>query len=106
MTIQNNVPLSEILWYKIGGKTKYLLTCENRDDISEAIDFIKKEHVQRVFICGLGSNLIFSDDYFDGVVIRIVAKIDRHSGLSRISSSEQNERDAGLGQHDGKKSLF
>jgi UDP-N-acetylmuramate dehydrogenase len=73
MTIQNDYPLSEILWYKIGGKAKYLLTCENKDDMAEALAFIDKEKPNKVFICGLGSNLIFSDDYFDGAVIRIVS---------------------------------
>lgn len=73
MTIQNDFPLSEILWYKIGGKAKYLLTCESREDINEALTFIEKEKPNKLFICGLGSNLIFPDEYFDGAVIRIVA---------------------------------
>jgi len=73
MTIQNDALLSEVLWYKIGGHAKYLLTCENRQDITEALEFIKKEKPQRLFVCGLGSNLIFTDEYFDGAVLRIVS---------------------------------
>jgi UDP-N-acetylmuramate dehydrogenase len=72
MIIQKDFPLSQILWYKIGGKTKYLLEAENSEDIKKALDFIEKNNIQKVFICGLGSNLIFTDDYFDGAVIRIV----------------------------------
>lgn len=71
MQIHHDFDLSQILWYKIGGKAKYFLQCENRQDILEALSFIEKHHPKRVFVCGLGSNLIFSDDYFDGVVIRI-----------------------------------
>lgn len=74
MTIQHDVLLSEVLWYKIGGKVKHLLTCKSREDIWEALEFIKKEKPKHIFICGLGSNLIFSDEYFDGVVIRITAE--------------------------------
>lgn len=77
MTIQNDVPLSEVLWYKIGGKAKYLVTVENRNDIDEALAFIANEKPKKLFICGLGSNLIFSDDYFDGAVIRIVSSKDK-----------------------------
>jgi UDP-N-acetylmuramate dehydrogenase len=77
MTIQNDFPLSEILWYKIGGRAKYLLSCESRVDITEALAFIQKEKPNRLFICGQGSNLIFSDDYFDGAVIRIVSSEDK-----------------------------
>lgn len=76
MTIQNDFPLSEILWYKIGGKAKYLLTCESSKDIHEALAFIGKEKPKKLFVCGLGSNLIFSDEDFDGAVIRIVASKD------------------------------
>ena len=72
MKIQENTPLSDVLWYKIGGKTRYLLQCENREDILEALEFIKEHKPNKIFICGTGSNLIFSDDYFDGVVIQIV----------------------------------
>lgn len=77
MTIQNDFPLSELLWYKIGGKAKYVLTCESREDITEALDFINKEKPNKVFFCGLGSNLIFSDEYFDGAVVRIITAKQR-----------------------------
>ena len=71
MQVHHDFDLSQILWYKIGGKAKYFLQCENRQDILEALDFIEKHHPNRVFVCGLGSNLIFTDEDFDGVVIRI-----------------------------------
>lgn len=71
MTIKNNYPLSEILWYKVGGTAKYYIEAENKEDVLEALDFIKENKPQRIFICGLGSNLIFSDNFFDGVVLRI-----------------------------------
>lgn len=73
MIIQKNFPLSQILWYKIGGKAKYLLEVENAEDIKTALDFVEEKKIQRVLVVGLGSNLIFSDDYFDGAVIRIVS---------------------------------
>ena len=71
MIIKNDFSLSEVLWYKIGGKAKYFLSVENKRDILEAIDFVEKNHLDKIFVCGLGSNLIFTDDYFDGVVIQI-----------------------------------
>ncbi|HSW47933.1 MAG TPA: UDP-N-acetylmuramate dehydrogenase, partial [Candidatus Saccharimonadales bacterium] len=40
-------------------------------DIKEALEFVQKNNIQKVFILGLGSNLIFTDDYFDGAVIQI-----------------------------------
>ena len=72
MRIQNDFPLSQILWYKIGGIAKYLLEIENTKDLQQALNFIEKNNQKKILICGLGSNLIFLDDYFDGTVIRIV----------------------------------
>lgn len=74
MDIKKDFPLSQILWYKIGGKAKYLLEAQNKEEIIQALDFIEKNKVSKFFILGHGSNLLFSDDEFDGAVIRIVNK--------------------------------
>lgn len=76
MQIHEDYLLSQVLWYKIGGKAKYFLQCRNRDDIVEALDFIAAKKPNKLFICGQGTNLIFSDDYFDGAVIQIVTTAD------------------------------
>lgn len=83
MRIQNDFPLSEILWYKIGGRARHLLEVENAEDLQRALDFIEKNNQERVLICGLGSNLIFSDDYFDGTVIRMVKAEAKDSDFKR-----------------------
>ena len=71
MQVKNDFSLKDSLWYKIGGTAKYFLTCQSPEDIEEALGFIKKNNIQKVFILGLGSNLVFTDDYFDGAVIQI-----------------------------------
>lgn len=73
MTIHQNFPLAEILWYKIGGNARYLIDVENTDDVKKAIEFIKKEKIPHAFFIGDGSNLIFTDADFDGAVVRFVA---------------------------------
>lgn len=76
MTIHNDFPLSEILWYRIGGAVKYLLEVQSKEDIFEAFDFIQKQNIQKWFIVGTGSNLLVSDSYFDGAVIHLLRKVD------------------------------
>lgn len=71
MIIQKDFPLSQILWYGIGGKAKYLLTCENYQDILEALEFVDQNKIDKSLIYGLGSNLILPDVYFNGAVIHI-----------------------------------
>ncbi len=72
MQVDYDFTLSDILWYKIGGKAKYFIDCSTREDILQSVDLLDKNNVGRVFVCGLGSNLIFTDEYFDGAVIRVV----------------------------------
>lgn len=69
MDVYKDFPLSEILYYKIGGKAKFVLKIQNKEDLLKALDFIRKEKVERVLPVGLGSNLLVSDDFFDGVVL-------------------------------------
>lgn len=73
MQIHEDFSLDQVLWYKIGGRAKYFLTCKSRDDIVEALEFIKEKNPKKIFICGQGTNLVFSDEYFDGVVVQIVS---------------------------------
>ncbi|MBU4016248.1 UDP-N-acetylmuramate dehydrogenase [Patescibacteria group bacterium] len=79
MIIQKDFPLSQILWYEIGGKAQYLLEVEKAEDVEEALDFVEKNKIQRVLVVGLGSNIIITDDYFQGAVIRIVQHQSCHS---------------------------
>jgi UDP-N-acetylmuramate dehydrogenase len=73
MQIHKDFDLSQILWFRIGGKAQYVLQCHSRKDVFKALDFVEENHPKRIFVCGLGSNLIFTDDYFDGIVIQIGA---------------------------------
>lgn len=72
MHIYNDFQLADILWYKIGGRTKYLLEVQNTEDVLTAIGFIQNNDIKKIFVCGLGANLLFTDDYFDGAVIRFI----------------------------------
>lgn len=80
MIVQEHVDLSEVLWYKIGGHAKYLIECKILEDISQAFRFIQENNIHNIFVCGMGSNLIFTDHDFDGAVIRIV-KNDQLDGV-------------------------
>ena len=86
MIIYQDFELSNILWYQVGGKARYLLEVEKEEDIEPALDFVEEQHIQKVFVCGLGSNLIFSDDYFDGAVIRIAT--DKNSSESILMRTD------------------
>ena len=76
MDVHSDFEIRNELWYRIGGKVKYLIDVENKEDIKKAYEFLRKEKIKKVFFLGLGSNLIFTDEYFDGAVVRFVPSSD------------------------------
>lgn len=73
MKIHKNFQIANSLWYKIGDTVRYFIDVQNKEDIKKAYEFARQEKVKRVLLIGLGSNLLFTDEYFDGVIIRLVA---------------------------------
>lgn len=69
MHIYRDFSLSKILYYKIGGKARFVLKVQNKKDLLEALDFIQKNKTEKILPVGLGSNLLVSDDFFNGVVL-------------------------------------
>ncbi len=76
MQIYNNVLLSTILWYQIGGVAKIVIDVASKEDLYEALEYVKSNNISNVFVLGLGSNLLFSDDGYDGAIIRFQSQDD------------------------------
>ncbi len=56
-------------WFNIGGKSKLFYKADN---LKELINFLKKlNNQEKIFILGAGSNTLITDDFFDGVVIKL-----------------------------------
>jgi len=68
--IKENVLLKEYTTYKVGGKARLLVSPNNITDLILLLDFIKTNNIKYKII-GNGSNLIFSDNGFDGVIIKL-----------------------------------
>lgn len=68
--VKQNVSLKERTTFKIGGPAKYFLEARNKEDIMGAIDWAKEQGLP-FFILGGGSNLLVSDNGFNGLVIKI-----------------------------------
>ncbi len=91
MKVYPDFEIRNELWYKIGGKVRYLIDVNSRDDIKKAYEFLRREKIKRIFLLGLGSNIIFTDDYFDGAVIRFLP----NSNSIRLIKPHIIEADAG-----------
>jgi UDP-N-acetylmuramate dehydrogenase len=77
---QKDVLLSHLSTIGLGGKAMYFVSCESVEEILGTLAFAKERHL-RVQVIGGGSNIIFPDEGFDGLVIRVAMK-----GISLLES--------------------
>ena len=76
--ITQNEDLSLYSTYRIGGPADYFYKLKNADDLPAAISFAKEKNIP-YFLIGGGTNILFSDKGFRGLIIKnesakIVAK--------------------------------
>lgn len=70
VTIEQNVPLAPFTTIGIGGPARYFVRAVDIDVLREAIDWARDRSLP-LFILGGGSNLLISDDGFDGLVVHV-----------------------------------
>ena len=83
MEIKENIPLAPYTTLRIGGPAKYFIEVTNEQELNEGLAFAKARPSFAkgsplgelpVFILGGGSNVLFADKGFDGLVIRPLIK--------------------------------
>lgn len=98
-----NVSMSEHTTFRVGGPADVYARPNNTENLVLALKIAKEENV-RFFVLGRGSNLLFSDEGFRGVIISTEnlksinvegSKIFCECGVS-LTSLSQKARDAGL----------
>ena len=68
--VKENVSLKDYTTFKIGGKAKYFFVAKTKNELIKAIKVSKQLNLP-FFILGGGSNVLFSDKEFKGLVIKI-----------------------------------
>lgn len=67
--VKTNVSLKNYTTFKIGGPAKYFFTAKTKEELIKAIKAAKKLNLP-FFVLGGGSNVLFSDKGFNGLVIK------------------------------------
>jgi len=70
LKIREKVLLKDYTTFKIGGPARYFFVAKNKEDLKNAILWAKKKRLP-FFILGVGSNVLFSDKGFNGLVIKL-----------------------------------
>ncbi len=73
MRVLSNVSLQELTTLRLGGVARFFCRVTSIEELREALAYAK-EHQLPHFIVGGGSNILFSDDGFPGLVIRMDIK--------------------------------
>ncbi len=71
--IKENVSLAPYTTFKIGGPARFFVEVDDLQRLASVLKW-SKEHQQKIFVLGGGSNLLFMDKGFDGLVIKLKNK--------------------------------
>jgi UDP-N-acetylmuramate dehydrogenase len=70
LKILENILLEKYTTFKIGGPARYFIKAKTNDEVKKAIKWAKENNIP-FFILGGGSNVLFSDNGFKGLVVKL-----------------------------------
>lgn len=73
MKIQENISLAPYTTFKIGGPARFFCLVKDEDELIKAVEFANEKGL-RILVLGGGSNVLVSDDGFDGLVVKMEVK--------------------------------
>ena len=86
LAIQENIVLAPFTTIHVGGKARYFAEVTQPEEMIEAIQFALEKDMP-YYIFGGGSNIIFSDEGYKGLVIRNMVKdIDFEEGKLAVGA--------------------
>lgn len=92
MKIQENVSLAPYSTMRLGGNASYLVEITNENELLEALEYAASNNLT-VHVVGSGSNSIFSQNGFDGLVI-----VNRILGITETLKPDSLELEIGAGE--------
>lgn len=84
-TVLKDEPLYKHTTYRVGGPTKLFVKVQHVDGLIEVIKYCRKHRIP-LFVIGRGSNLLFSDKSFDGIIISLENMNQYHVNGSEVTA--------------------
>jgi len=84
--LRKNVSLKDLTTFKVGGKADYFIEISQKRKLIQVLRWAKKKNLP-FFILGNGSNVLFSDKGFKGLVIKIKNKKIRKTKKTLIAGA-------------------
>lgn len=92
LTLQNNIHLAQYTTFKIGGPAKFFAEVKIIDELKEALGYAREKNL-KIFVLGDASNVLFSDEGFDGLVILLRINELRVEGTKIIAGAGASVED-------------
>jgi UDP-N-acetylmuramate dehydrogenase len=73
LQIEEHVPLAPLTTIQLGGAARYFVRCRSTEELTEALGWVRKQKLSW-HVLGGGSNTIFQDSGFPGLVVKIELK--------------------------------
>jgi UDP-N-acetylmuramate dehydrogenase len=70
ITIKRNISLKNLTTFKIGGRAKYFTEIVSKKQLIQVLRWVNKKKLP-FFVLGNGSNVLFKDDNYSGLVIKL-----------------------------------
>lgn len=84
-TVFKDEPLYKHTTYRVGGPAKLFVKVQHVDGLIEVIKYCRKHRIP-LFVIGRGSNLLFSDKSFDGIIISLENMNQYHVNGSEVTA--------------------
>lgn len=89
LDIKQSIPLAPLTTIRLGGNAQEYVACTSNEDIIAALSYVKEKNM-RVHVLGGGSNTIFNDQGFDGLVLHVQTKgITVKEGILTAQAGEE-----------------
>lgn len=95
MLLQENIPLAPLTTFDIGGPARYFVEAQTIGEVQQAVAFARSRDLP-LFILGGGSNLLVSDEGWNGLVLKIAIQ-----GIGQRAGHDDHGRvlfDVGAGE--------
>lgn len=86
LKILENTPLKPLTTIGTGGPARFFLACASNEDIIQGLQFAKSRDL-KVLVLGGGSNVLISDDGFQGLVLHVATRGVSFDSGGRVTAS-------------------
>jgi UDP-N-acetylmuramate dehydrogenase len=96
LSIREEVPLAPLCSLNLGGRARYYVVAENELDLVEALAWADARNLSVAVLSG-GTNVVISDDGYDGLVIQIALRgvsVEIDGAFARVTVSAGEPWDA------------